>query len=217
MTCVVIAGASGLIGQQATSLLAATGAEVHALLRKPHEDGLSGIIRHVGQGDEWPEMISSLSPDVAISCLGTTMRIAGSQAAFRAVDHDLVLAFATAARTAGAKQMIVVSSIGASRKSGSFYLRTKGEAEEAISHLGFERLDIIRPGLLTGGDRSDSRPGESLGIMLAPVTDLLMFGSLGRYRSTPSAKVAQAIAALVAGGGKGKFIHENDKINALAG
>jgi len=217
MTRIVIAGASGLIGQQAADLLAATGAEVHALLRKPHEEGLSGIIQHVGQGDEWPEMISSLSPDVAISCLGTTMRIAGSQAAFRAVDHDLVLAFATAARAAGAKQMIAVSSVGASKKSGSFYLRTKGEVEEALSHLGFERLDIIRPGLLTGGERSDSRPGESLGIMFAPLTDMLMLGGFSRYRSTSSAKVAKAIAKLSECRGQGRFIHENDSINALAG
>jgi len=217
MTYVVIAGASGLIGQKAADLLTASGAEVHALLRKPHEDGLSEIIHHVGQSDEWPEMIASLSPDVAISCLGTTMRIAGSQAAFRAVDHDLVLAFATAARAAGAKRMIAVSSVGASTKSGSFYLRTKGEVEEALSDLGFERLDIIRPGLLTGGVRSDSRSGESLGILFAPLTDMLMLGGFSRYRSTSSAKVAKAIAKLSECRGQGRFIHENDSINALAG
>jgi uncharacterized protein YbjT (DUF2867 family) len=217
MTRIVIAGASGLIGRQTAEMLAASGAEVHAFLRKSPEAKISGMVVHIGQGDEWPKMISGLNPDVAISCLGTTMRIAGSQAAFRAVDHDLLLAFATAARATGATQMIAVSSVGASKKSGSFYLRTKGEVEEALSDLGFERLDIIRPGLLTGGERSDSRLGESLGIMFAPLTDMLMLGGFSRYRSTSSAKVAKAIAKLSECVGQGRFIHENDSIDALAG
>jgi uncharacterized protein YbjT (DUF2867 family) len=217
MTRIVIAGASGLIGRQAAEMLAASGAEVHAFLRKSPEAKISGMVVHIGQGDEWPKMISGLNPDVAISCLGTTMRIAGSQAAFRAVDYDLVLAFATAARAAGAKHMIAVSSVGASTKSGSFYLRTKGEVEEALSDIGFERLDIIRPGLLTGGVRSDNRPGESVGIMIAPLTDMLMLGGFSRYRSTSSAKVANAIAKLRDCHGQGRFIHENDSIDTLAG
>lgn len=217
MTRIVIIGASGLIGQQAAELLAATGAEVHALLRRRTENGQSGMITQIARGDEWPEMISGMSPDIAISCLGTTMRAAGSRDAFRAVDHDLVLAFAKAARDAGARHMISVSSIGAMPASSSFYLRTKAEAEEGLRMLNFDRLDIIRPGLLTGGTRSDNRPGELLGIMLAPLTDMLMLGPLARYRSTPAAKVAQAIAALSKCIGKGRFIHENDSINALAG
>ena len=217
MTRIVIIGASGLIGQQAAELLAATGAEVHALLRRPTENGQSGIITQIARGDEWPEMISGMSPDIAISCLGTTMRAAGSRDAFRAVDHDLVLAFAKAARDAGARHMISVSSTGAMPASSSFYLRIKAEAEEGLRMLNFDRLDIIRPGLLTGGTRSDNRPGELLGIMLAPLTDMLMLGPLARYRSTPAAKVAQAIAALSKCIGKGRFIHENDSINALAG
>jgi uncharacterized protein YbjT (DUF2867 family) len=217
MTRIMLAGASGLVGHQAANLMAASGAEVHALLRTRSEQFASAVIQNIGTVEEWPDMVSRVVPDVAISCLGTTMRVAGSQAAFRAVDFGTVLAFADAARAAGAKHMIAVSSVGASAKSGSFYLRTKGEVEGALSSIGFNRLDIIRPGLLTGGDRPESRPGESLGIMLAPLTDLLMLGSFSRYRSTPSAKVAKAIAALVALGGQGRFIHENDEINTLAG
>jgi uncharacterized protein YbjT (DUF2867 family) len=217
MTRVVIAGASGLIGRQAAEMLAASGAEVHAFLRKSPEAKISGMVVHVGQGDEWPEMISTLTPDVAISCLGTTMRAAGSRDAFRAVDHDLVLAFAKAARDAGARRMISVSSVGAMPASSSFYLRTKADAEQGLRMMNFDRLDIIRPGLLTGGIRSDSRPGESLGIMLAPFTDMLMRGPLAKYRSTHAAKVAKAIVKLTECVGQGRFIHENDSIDALAG
>lgn len=217
MTRVIVAGASGLIGLQAANLLAASGTEVHALLRKRAEHLVSGVIPHIGSIDEWSDMVSGVAPDVAISCLGTTMRIAGSREAFRAVDHDLVMAFAKAARDSGVRHMISVSSVGAMPASSSYYLRTKAEAEQGLSALKFDRLDIIRPGLLTGGSRLDSRPGESLGILLAPFTDRLMLGSLGKYRSTPSAKVAKAIAALVTLGGQGRFIHQNESINALAG
>ena len=217
MKRMLIAGASGLIGRQAAEFLAASGNDVQALLRQQSSDLTTNITQHIGPSDTWSAMIAGLSPDVAISCLGTTMRIAGSRDAFRAVDHDLVLSFAKAARDSGARHMISVSSVGAMPASGSFYLRTKAEAEEGLQTLKFERLDIIRPGLLTGGSRPESRGGESLGIMLAPLTDLLMLGSLSRYRSTPSAKVARAIAALVDRGGAGRFIHENDSITALAG
>lgn len=214
---VVIAGGSGLIGKQAAVSLAAGGNEVHALLRRQQHDLASNVVQHVAPSDDWVPIINGLSPDVAVSCLGTTMRIARSRAAFRAVDHDLVLAFATAALESGARHMISVSSVGAMPASSSFYLRTKAEAEEGLRTMNFDRLDIIRPGLLTGGTRSDNRPGELLGIMLAPLTDMLMLGPLARYRSTPAAKVAQAIAALSKCVGKGRFIHENDSINALAG
>jgi uncharacterized protein YbjT (DUF2867 family) len=217
MTQVVIAGASGLIGQQAAEFLAADGIEVHALLRRQSDELSPKVTQHVAPSEDWASIIAGLSLDVAISCLGTTMRTAGSRDAFRAVDHDLVLAFAKAARDSGARHMISVSSVGAMPASSSFYLRTKAEVEERLRALNFDRLDIIRPGLLTGGSRSDSRPGESLAIMLSPLTNLLMFGPLSKYRSTPSANVARAIAALAAGTGQGRFIHENDEINALAG
>ena len=86
-----------------------------------------------------------------------------------------------------------------------------------MAQLGFDRVDFLRPGLLTGGERPESRPGESVAILLAPLTDLLMVGGLSRYRSIPALVVAQAIAHLALAGGQGRHIHENDVIRALAG
>jgi uncharacterized protein YbjT (DUF2867 family) len=215
---IVITGATGLVGKQVADELATLQKiEVHAVLRRA-ADGLPPTIRqHVAPVQEWPAIITQLRAEIAISCLGTTIRTAGSQAAFRAIDFDLVVAVAKLARQAGARQMISVSSVGASSKSSNFYLKTKGEAEDALRSMDFARVDIIRPGLLTGGVRPDSRPGEAIGIMLSPLTDLLMFGPLAKYRSTASEKVAQAIVTLALGGGHGKFIHENDAIRVLAG
>jgi uncharacterized protein YbjT (DUF2867 family) len=171
---------------------------------------------HIADSAEWPSHIAQIAPDVAISCLGTTIKTAGSKAAFAAVDLDLVIAFAAAAKAAGAKHMIAISSVGASANAANFYLSTKGKAEAALSALGFDRLDIIRPGLLRG-NREESRTGEVLGIMLSPFTDALMHGPLRRYRSIDSAVVAKTIANLAMTDGQGTFIHENDAITAFAG
>jgi uncharacterized protein YbjT (DUF2867 family) len=215
---IIIAGATGLVGKQVVEELAVQDkVEVHIVLRRSVDSLPPAVKQHVAPVEDWPAIIAQIQAEVAICCLGTTIRTAGSQAAFRAVDFDLVIAVANAARQAGAQQMVSVSSVGASSKSSNFYLKTKGEAEDAMRAMDFARVDIIRPGLLTGGTRPDSRPGEAIGIMLSPLTDLLMFGPLAKYRSTPSAKVAQAIVTLALGGGHGKFIHENDAIKALAG
>jgi uncharacterized protein YbjT (DUF2867 family) len=218
MKKILVAGATGLIGKQVVAELAGVeGVETHILVRRAPEKAPLGVKVHALNPAEWASAIAAAKPDVAISCLGTTMRTAGSKEAFRAVDFDLVVAVAKAARTAGARQMIAVSSVGASSKGSNFYLKTKGEAEDAMAALDFERLDLLRPGLLTGGERPEARPGESIGILLSPLTDLLMIGGLSRYRSIPSAKVAQAAVTLALGGGHGKHIHENDAIRALAG
>ena len=89
--------------------------------------------------------------------------------------------------------------------------------EQGLRNISFQRLDIMRPSLLTGGQRDDYRPGEAFGILLAPIADLLMFGPMKKYASTPSDKIAKAIAALANRHEGGVFIHENDSINALAG
>ena len=218
MKRILIAGATGLVGRQlALDIAGQEGIETHILVRRKPERVPAAVIVHEAAPTDWPRAVAAIKTDVAISCLGTTMRTAGSKAAFRAVDFDLVTGFAQAAKDAGARHMIAVSSVGASARSASFYLQTKGEAEAAMAQLGFDRVDFLRPGLLTGGERPESRPGESIAILLAPLTDLLMVGGLSRYRSIPAATVARAMATLALAGGQGRHIHGNDQIRALAG
>lgn len=218
MKRIVIGGATGLIGKQLVVALAGQeSVETHILVRRKPARVPAGVIVHEAAIADWPNEVAAIKPDVAISCLGTTMRTAGSKAAFRAVDFDLVTGFAKATKDAGARHIIAVSSVGASGKTSNFYLQTKGQAEAAMAQMGFDRVDFLRPGLLTGGERPESRPGESVAIMLAPLTDLLMVGGLSRYRSIPALVVAQAIAHLALAGGQGQHIHENDAIRALAG
>jgi uncharacterized protein YbjT (DUF2867 family) len=205
------------VGKQAAEMLARAGFAVHLVSRRPSASLAPNIQEHVAPTDDWPAIVARLKPDVAISGLGTTIRTAGSRDAFRAVDHDLVLAFAKASHDAGARHFITISSVGAMPASSNFYLKTKAEMEQGLRNIGFQRLDIMRPSLLTGGHRDDRRPGEALGILLSPFVDMLMFGPMQKFASTPSGKVAKAITNLAKAGDGGVFVHENESINTLAG
>ena len=212
---VVIAGASGLIGRNLTHLL--SGFDTHILVRSSVSGVSDDIDQHVAAPGSWPEIIASLRPDVAISCLGTTIKKSDNdEKLFRAVDHDLVLAFAASSHSSGAGQFIAVSSTGAALKSRNLYLRTKGEVEKALTDLAFDRLDIIRPGLLTGERINDLRPAEQAAMLFSPIIDRLIPDRFSRFRSISAQTVARAIAKLVGNRAYGKFIHENDAIHALA-
>ncbi len=210
----LIVGATGLIGR---AVIEGFGfAPLTVLARREVEGLASHHQQRVAPSEQWADIISSEKPAILISCLGTTIRQAGSQEAFRAVDHDLVLAVADAAKRAGTAHMIAVSSVGAAAKSGNFYLRTKGETEDGLRALGFDRLDLIRPGLLRGDRPGPQRLGEGIATIAAPLTDALLHGSFRRYRSIAGETVAAAIVALASQGGSGVHIHENDAIRALA-
>lgn len=150
-----------------------------------------------------------------VSCLGTTIRTAGSREAFIAVDRDLVLRTAQLAREQGAGHAVLVSSVGASRQSGNFYLRVKGEVEDALERIGFERVDLVQPGLLLG-ERTERRPAERLMQALAPVGNVLMQGGLQRYRSISASEVAAAILRLLSQDAAGVFSHRYASLRELA-
>lgn len=158
----------------------------------------------------WGDAIAAANAKVLVCALGTTFAKAErDEAAFRAVDHDLVIACARHAKAAGIGHMIVVSSVGASRASRSFYLRVKAETEDALMRIGLSRLDILRPGLLRG-PRGERRPAERLAMALSPLADAVLLGGLRRFRSIRADVVAQAILALARQKAGGRFVHEYD-------
>ena len=210
----LIVGATGMVGRAVIERFGA--APLTIVARRAVEDLAPHHKQVVAPPERWADLIAAERPAVLICCLGTTIRQAGSQAAFRAVDYDLVLAAAEGAKAGGARHMIAVSSVGASAKSGNFYLRTTGETERDLIALGFDRLDILRPGLLRGDRPGPPRLGEGWATIAAPITDALLHGRFRRYRSISGDSVAAAIVALVAEGGAGGHIHENDAIRALA-
>lgn len=147
--------------------------------------------------------------------LGTTIRKAGSQEAFRHVDMELPLRAAEQAVRAGAEQFVVVSSVGADPASKNFYLRTKGEMEMELAKLPFKALHILRPSLLIG-KRAEFRLGEAIGMKIAPVLDLLTFGPLRKYHSMQAEIAGKAMAAAAKSGKSGTQIYEFDPIVTLA-
>lgn len=221
---VLLAGATGLVGGGVLSLAlaGADGPRLVAPVRRPLAHAhprLSALVTDLSAGSEaLSSAVAAVAPQVLayICCLGTTLKQAGSREAFLAVDRELVLRLGEVARRLGAGHAILVSSVGASAQSGNFYLRVKGEAERGLAELGFERLDLLRPGLLLG-ERGERRFAEGLGQRLAPLANPLLLGGLRRYRAIAAADVAAAAVALLRQGETpGRFVHEYPSLRALA-
>jgi uncharacterized protein YbjT (DUF2867 family) len=147
------------------------------------------------------------APDVGFCCLGTTMKKAGSREAFRAVDHDAVLAFAEAAHRRGARTFVHVSALGADPRSRIFYNRVKGEIEEAVARIGFGSLFAFRPSILDG-ERRERRLGERIGLTVMRAIQPV----LAKYRPTPVELLAHAMLDVAKGSAPGVHVVEADQI-----
>ena len=216
---IALVGATGLIGRSLIELcVGRADVRLTAIARRemPLPQG-ARMEMFVAEPSHWGEVIEAVRPQVLVSALGTTWRKAGKdEAAFRAVDQQLVLDTARAARTHGVERMIAVSSVGADATSKNFYLRVKGEVERDLAKAGFKRLDILRPGLLKGQRDNDARPGERAAIIASPVADLLLHGRFRQYRSISARVVAEGILALALKSTQGRFVHDNDGIRRAA-
>ncbi|HEX8298293.1 MAG TPA: NAD(P)H-binding protein [Rubricoccaceae bacterium] len=167
------------------------------------------------------DRLDRLAPDVwacdSVFCaLGTTIKQAGSQAAFRRVDLEIPADVARRTRAAGATQMLLVSSLGADAGSRIFYNRVKGEAEAAVSAAGFEAVQIVQPSLLTG-DRAEARTGERIGEAVLGVLRPLFVGPLQNLRPTAADDVAAALVALAVAHRPGVNRYSPVAIRAWAG
>jgi uncharacterized protein YbjT (DUF2867 family) len=151
--------------------------------------------------------------DDIFCCLGTTIRQAGSQAAFRRVDHDFVVGLARAGLRIGVTQFLLVSAIGADPESRVFYSRVKGEAEAGVRKLPYRAVQIFRPGLLLG-ERSEFRLGERIAMLVTPLLQPLLAGPLRRYRSIRASDVARAMVRIAREAPRGPNVWEYDGMRA---
>ncbi|WP_252274899.1 oxidoreductase [Pseudomonas subflava] len=204
---ILLAGATGLTGEHLLDRLLSepTISRVLAPSRSPLAEH-AHLDNPVGQlADLLPHLDGRI--DAAFCCLGTTIKQAGSQEAFRAVDHDLVLAFARRARELGARHFLVVSAMGANAQSSVFYNRVKGEVEEALKAMDWPQLTIARPSLLLG-PRREFRLGERLA---APLLRWIP----GRYRGIEAAVLARALWRLALEESDGVRVVESDQLRRL--
>ncbi|HYH99988.1 NAD(P)H-binding protein [Hyalangium sp.] len=197
----LVAGASGLVGSLLLDELLESPLyrEVCSLGRRPLPKQHPKLSQRTV---DFAQLESEALPSVddVFCCLGTTLKKAGSQEAFRAVDHGAVLALGRAARRAGARRFLLVSALGADPRSRIFYNRVKGEAEEDLKSLGFESLVLLRPSLLLG-ERAESRPGERAAIAVTKVLGPLLRPFSGRpIEARTVARAMLALARDAAGG-----------------
>jgi uncharacterized protein YbjT (DUF2867 family) len=216
---VLLIGATGLVGRSVLARLADREDIRLDLLLRRAVAGLSSRVRCV-VADGLPAALARWQAeggrcDVLVSAFGTTRNIAGSVEAFARIDRDLVVEVARAARASGARQALLVSSVGAGARSRNDYLRIKGELENAVAALGFERCDFLQPGLLLGA-REGFRPAERLGQRLAPLVNPLLLGPLKRYRAIEAARVAQAVVALLGRREAGTYRHDFRALSDLS-
>ncbi len=190
-----VLGGSGMTGTSLIKLLgnnpqlaAHTTAWVRRAGTLTRHPNLSEVVVDLADTSSWP----AIAADIAVSCLGTTIKTAGSQAAFKAVDYDLVVAMAHHAKRCGVKQFFVISALGANAQSPVFYNRVKGQMQQALEAIGFESLVILQPSLLDG-HRKEFRLGEQVGLVVMrlfkPVIPL-------QYRAIEADTIARAIASL---------------------
>lgn len=154
----LVAGGTGLVGRHLLAELSRRGVPTVAVGRRPGEP-IGSMEWRIADLAALTAADVPAGTDAAFCCLGTTIKKAGSKGEFRRVDHDLVLAFAKAARAAGVAQLHVVSAKGADPASRIFYSRVKGEVERDLAALGFPCLVLYRPSLI-GGERAERRPAE---------------------------------------------------------
>jgi len=209
MKCIIL-GATGLVGQQLLqqALEDPEYSQVIAPTRKPllaHAKLHNPIVDF----NKLPTDAPWWQADVAVCALGTTLKTAGSQAAFWQIDHGYVIQAATIAKQAGVQVFIYNSSVGADPSAKSFYLQVKGKVENDLAALGFSTLGIVRPSFLDGGARPEKRPGEAIAIFFAK---MLAPRIPKRYCAVSTSKVASAMWALAKQRGHGTVVAESDEI-----
>jgi uncharacterized protein YbjT (DUF2867 family) len=219
MATAVLLGASGLVGGHLLRLLRDAPAYSAVTLLTRRALGLEGEkVREAVVDFAQPDGFRAhLAVDDVFCALGTTIKKAGSQEAFRKVDFEAPVAVARAAREAGASQFLIVTAVGADAKSRVFYSRVKGEVEDALRALEFAHgLKIFRPSMLVG-ERTESRPAERLVMAVMTVTRPLFMGGMARYRAIDAADVARAmLRAATQESPAGVQVYEGESLFALA-
>jgi uncharacterized protein YbjT (DUF2867 family) len=210
MRTALVAGATGLIGKQLLQLLLVDPhySRVKAISRKALEFEHPKLENLVLDFGKLSEHHNELKTDEVFCCLGTTIKQAGSQEAFRKVDYEYPLELAKLTRNQGATQYLLITALGSDARSRIFYNRVKGEVEQAIGEVGFQTYHILRPSLLLG-ERSEKRAGEGAATV---VYNALGFLIPLKYKAIDSAKVAWAMAHFAKQHSTGKFIHESKEL-----
>ncbi len=206
----MLLGATGAVGSEVLrmALRHPQVSQVVAPTRRalPAHPKLVNLVTDFAQPEQ---VLNGLAIDAVVCALGSTLKQAGSQAAFAAIDRDLPLALGRAAQQRGARSMALNSSLGASAN-GNFYLRTKHQAEEGLRKLGFASYTVVRPSLIDA-QRATSRPGERVGLWVSRLLGPLIPAG---YRPVAASAIAHTLLQAALAAKPGERIIESAHIHA---
>ena len=212
----LLLGATGLVGSELLTLLLADTEyrQVTVLVRRNLPQTHPKLVQRVVDFKDLPKAADAYKVDDVFCCLGTTIKKAGSQEAFRVVDYTYPLESAKLAARQGAGQYLLITALGADAKSSVFYNRVKGEVEEAIGKLPLKSLHIFRPSLLLG-NRQESRTGEKIATAVMKPLGFLLAGPLKKYRGIQARTVAQAMLRTAKQSVAGRHAYNSDVIQEM--
>ncbi|UFH46165.1 oxidoreductase [Flavobacterium galactosidilyticum] len=216
MKTALVIGSTGLIGSHLLNLLLESSQYDKVVTFVKRDTGITHpkLRQHIIDFDK-PETYKELVFGDDFFCtIGTTIKNAGSQQAFRKVDFEYPKQFARFALLNKVKHYLIISSLGADAKSGNFYLKTKGEIQDLLKDCNFESVSVLQPSLLLG-DRTEFRFGEKVGGFFMKMLPFLFFGNLKKYKPIESTTVAKALLKIAQNNNKGFKIYESDLIQEI--
>lgn len=211
MKTAIIIGASGLTGKALLYQLLQDDSfdRVIVFVRKELAIAHAKLTQHAIDFNNLNSYKDLIKGDVVFCCMGTTIKTAGSQEAFKKVDFTYPIEFAKLAKENNVPVFCLQSSLGADAKSNNFYLKTKGETEDAIKALNFQSFATFRPSMLLG-DRTEFRLGEKIGKVVMQALSFAFIGKLKRYKAIHVKQVASAMIKHAKSGMVGNVIVENE-------
>jgi uncharacterized protein YbjT (DUF2867 family) len=214
---VTIIGVTGLVGGYLYELLKEDKSfeTIRLIVRRPmpKDDGRAEI-RLVDFNDAESLQLAIDGSDIVFCTVGTTnKKVKGDKEAYRKVDYDIPAKAARFCKMTGCEAFVLVSAVGANSKSNNFYLKLKGEVEEAVKEVGLHSVHIMRPSMLLG-ERKENRSGEKFGITVMKTLSPFFGGGLRRYRPIPAEDVARAMINAAKENRPGFFVYEYDEIKA---
>ncbi len=216
MKTALIIGSTGLIGSHVLTSLLASDEYSQVISFSKRDTGINHpkLKQHIINFDQ-PETYKELVIGDDFFCtIGTTIKQAGSQKAFRKVDYEYPKQFAEFALHNKVKKFLIISSLGANASSGNFYLKTKGEIQDYLKACNFESVSILQPSLLSG-DRTEFRFAEKVGGFFMKILSFLFLGNLKKYKPIEGKIVAKALFKIAQQNHKGFKIFESDSIQEI--
>ena len=216
MKTALIIGSTGLIGSELLNLLLESSHYTKVITFVKRDTGIKHpkLTQHIIDFDK-PETYKELVVGDDFFCtIGTTIKKAGSQKAFRKVDFEYPRQFAAFALQNRVKQFLIISSLGADANSGNFYLKTKGEIQDFLKDCNFESVAVLQPSLLLG-NRTEFRLGEKVGAFFMKTLSFLFLGNLKKYKPIEGKTVAKALLKIAQKNDTGFKIYESDVIQEI--